>query len=99
MSKTEEIFDKAKNEIQNLWNNNNELSNFVKFPDNLILKNIKSKRAPVTNKLFNWREKLNSNHTDLHLAISDLSPYVNWEQGYEEKEVGKDFLSKYGFLN
>ena len=98
MSKTEEIFDKAKNEIQNLWNNNNELSNFVKFPDNLILKNIKSKRAPVTNKLFNWREKLNTNHTDLHLAISDLSPYVNWEQGYEEKEVGKDFLSKYGFF-
>ncbi|MFL2879008.1 MAG: hypothetical protein ACJZ8G_00590 [Candidatus Pelagibacter sp.] len=38
MSKTEEIFDKAKNEIQNLWNNNNELSNFVKFPDNLIFK-------------------------------------------------------------
>ena len=40
MNKTEDIFNKAKNEVQKLWDNQNELSDFVKFPDNLILKNI-----------------------------------------------------------
>ena len=32
MNKTEDIFNKAKNEVQKLWDNQNELSDFVKFP-------------------------------------------------------------------
>ena len=40
MNKTEDIFNNAKNEVQKLWDNQKELSDFVKFPDNLILKNI-----------------------------------------------------------
>ena len=98
MNKTEDIFNKAKNEVQKLWDNQNELSDFVKFPDNLILKNIKSKKVPITNRLLNWKNNINTNHKDVHLAISALSPYAKWEQGYDEKDVGNDFLNKYGFL-
>ena len=98
MNKTEDIFNKAKNEVQKLWDNQNELSDFVKFPDNLILKNIKSKKVPITNRLLNWKNNINTNHKDVHLAISALSPYAKWEQGYDEKDVGNDFLNKYGFF-
>ena len=98
MNKTEDIFNKAKNEVQKLWDNQNELSDFVKFPDNLILKNIKSKKVPITNRLLNWKNNINTNHKDVHLAIGALSPYAKWEQGYDEKDVGNDFLNKYGFF-
>ena len=98
MNSTQDIFNKAKNEIQKLWTNHKELSNFVTFPNNLVLKNLKPQKVPVTDKLFNWNENLNTNLTELHRAISNLSPHVNWEQGYNEKEVDKDFLNKYGFF-
>ena len=98
MNNTQDIFNKAKNEIKKLWIDHKELSNFVTFPNNLVLKNLKPQKAPVTDKLFNWNENLNTNLTELHRAISNLSPHVNWEQGYNEKEVDKDFLNKYGFF-
>ena len=63
MNKTEDIFNKAKNEVQKLWANQNELSDFVKFPENLILKNIKSKKVPITNKLLNWKDAITKLHT------------------------------------
>ena len=98
MNNTTDIFDKAKIEVQKLWANHKELSNFVNFPKNLVLKSLKSQKISVTDKLFNWNKNLNTKLLELHKAISDLSPYVNWEQGYNEKEVGKDFLNKYGFF-
>ena len=70
MNSTQDIFNKAKNEIKKLWIDHKELSNFVTFPNNLVLKNLKPQKAPVT----------------------------DWEQGYNEKEVDKDFLNKYGFF-
>ena len=98
MNNTTDIFDKAKIEIQKLWADHKELSNFVNFPKNLVLKSLKSQKTSVTDKLFNWNKNLNTKLLELHKAISDLSPYVNWEQGYNEKEVSKDFLNKYGFF-
>ena len=98
MNNTTDIFDKAKIEVQKLWANHKELSNFVNFPKNLVLKSLKSQKISVTDKLFNWNKNLNTKLLELHKAISNLSPYVNWEQGYNEKEVGKDFLNKYGFF-
>ena len=98
MNNTTDIFDKAKIEVQKLWANHKELSNFVNFPKNLVLNSLKSQKTSVTDKLFNWNKNLNTKLLELHKAISDLSPYVNWEQGYKEKEVGKDFLNKYGFF-
>ena len=90
MNNTADIFDKAKIEVQKLWANHKELSNFVNFPKNLVLNSLKSQKTSVTDKLFNWNKNLNTKLLELHKAISDLSPYVNWEQGYNEKEVGKD---------
>ena len=98
MSNTENIFNNAKSEIEKLWNNKSVLSNFVKFPKNLLLKDLNKNKIPVTDKLFNWNLNLNTKLIELHNSISKLSPYVNWEHGYKEKEVGKDFLNRYGFF-
>jgi len=98
MSNTENIFNNAKNEIEKLWNNKSVLSNFVKFPKNLLLKDLKINKIPVTDKLLKWNLNLNTKLIELHKSISKLSPYVNWEHGYKEKEVGKDFLNRYGFF-
>ena len=98
MNKIENIFNDAKNEIQKLWSNNNELFNFVKFPQNLYLKNFNTNKIPATKKLFNWNSNLNTNLKELHKVICNLSPYANWEHGYKEQDVGKDFLNKYGFF-
>ena len=98
MKDTENIFDNVKSEIEELWNNNIVLSNFVKFPKNLSLKNLNKNKIPVTDKLFKWNSNLDTELIGLHKLISGISPYVNWEQGYKENEVGKDFLNKYGFF-
>ena len=98
MSNTENIFNNAKNEIEKLWNSNRVLSNFVKFPKNLLLKDLKINKIPVTDKLLKWNLNLNTKLIELHKSISKLSPYVNWEHGYKEKEVEKDFLNRYGFF-
>tara|TARA_A100001011_G_scaffold394385_1_gene486670 strand:+ start:716 stop:1309 length:594 start_codon:yes stop_codon:yes gene_type:complete len=98
MSNVENIFENTKDEVEKLWYNNSTLSNFVKFPKNLSLINFSRNKIPVTEKLFNWNSNLESNLKELHILISSISPYVNWEQGYEENDVGKDFLNKYGFF-
>ena len=98
MNDTENIFNNVKSEIEELWNNNIVLSNFVKFPKNLSLKNLNKNKIPVSDKLFKWNSNLNTELIGLHKLISCISPYVNWEQGYKENEVGKDFLNKYGFF-
>ena len=98
MSNLENIFENTKDEVEKLWYNNSILSNFVKFPKNLSLINFSRNKIPVTEKLFNWNSNLESNLKELHILISSISPYVNWEQGYEENDVGKDFLNKYGFF-
>tara|TARA_B100001057_G_scaffold447259_1_gene486619 strand:+ start:3970 stop:4563 length:594 start_codon:yes stop_codon:yes gene_type:complete len=98
MSNIENIFENTKDEVEKLWYNNSTLSNFVKFPKNLSLINFRRNKIPVTEKLFNWNSNLESNLKELHILISSISPYVNWEQGYEKNDVGKDFLNKYGFF-
>ena len=98
MSNTENIFNNAKSEIEKLWNSKSVLSNFVKFPKNLLLKDLKINKIPVTDKLLKWNLNLNTKLIELHKSISKLSPYVNWEHGYKEKEVEKDFLNRYGFF-
>ncbi len=98
MIEKKSIFDEVINEIHNLWVNNLELSNFVKWPKDLCLSKIKSNKVEVTNKLSKWKRKDHSSTSKIHNLISTLSPYVNWEKGYDEKEVGKKFLKKYGFF-
>ena len=61
MNNTKNIFNKAIVEIQKLWADNKELSNFVNFPNNLILNSLKSQKTPVTDKLYNWNQNLNTN--------------------------------------
>ena len=74
MIEKKSIFDEVINEIHNLWVNNLELSNFVKWPKDLCLSKIKSNKVEVTNKLSKWKRKDHSSTSKIHNLISTLSP-------------------------
>jgi mannose-6-phosphate isomerase-like protein (cupin superfamily) len=91
------LFIDLKKEIYQLWENNLELSNFTKLPEELIYNDTQPNYIMPAKKLENWES--NSLETmKVHDIIKQLSPYVNWKQTYEEKDVGKSFLEKYGYF-
>jgi len=98
MIEVNKIFDRAYIELEKLWANYDVLSNFTKLPKNLDLKNLKTNKLPVTDKILNFSSNMSSNTRDLHHALKDLTHFVNWEPGYGEQDVGKDFLNNYGFF-
>ena len=91
------LFIDLKKEIYQLWENNLELSNFTKLPEELIYNDTQPNYIMPAKKLENWES--NSLETmRVHDIIKQLSPYVNWKQTYEEKDVGKSFLEKFGYF-
>ncbi len=80
------LFIDLKKEIYQLWENNLELSNFTKLPEELIYNDTQPNYIMPAKKLENWVS--NSSETvKVHDLIKQLSPYVNWKQTYEEKDV------------
>ena len=98
MIEVNKLFNQAYIEIEKLWAKYDVLSNFTDLPKNLNLKNLKTNKLPVTDKILNFNSNMNSNTKELHHALKDLTNYVNWEPGYGEQDVGKDFLNNYGFF-
>ena len=99
MNNNEELFNEAKNEIEKLWSDNKKLSDFVNWPNDLILKEKNTHKINVADKLSTWKSP-NDNQVDkIHNLISNLSPHVHWENGYSENEVNREFLNKYGFFD
>ena len=98
MLNNENLFIQTKNEIEKLWSDNKKLSNFVKWPKNLVLKEKTTHKINVTEKLSIWKSSDNHQVDKIHNLISDLSPEAYWENGYSENEVNREFLSKYGFF-
>ena len=92
-----ELFIDLKNEIYQLWENNLELSNFTKLPKDLIYNEVQPNYILPAKKLENWQSH-SLETMRVHDIIKQLSPYVNWKQTYEEKDVGKSFLEKYGYF-
>ena len=91
----ERHFKDLKNEIYKLWKKNLVLSNFTKLPKDLIYNDLQSNIIKPAKKLKTW--KSNSTKTGrIHDIIRELTPYISWKQTYEEKDVGKSFLEKYG---
>ena len=91
------LFIDLKNEIYQLWENNLELSNFTKLPKDLIYNEVQPNYILPAKKLENWQSH-SLETMRVHDIIKQLSPYVNWKQTYEEKDVGKSFLEKYGYF-
>jgi hypothetical protein len=92
------LFIDLKKEIYQLWENNLELSNFTKLPEELIYNDTQPNYIMPAKKLENWAS--NSSETmKIHDMVKQLSQYVNWKQTYEEKDVGKSFLKVWLFLN
>ena len=91
------LFIDLKKEIYQLWENNLELSNFTKLPKDLIYNEVQPNYIFPAKKLENWQSH-SLETMKIHNIIKQLSPYVNWKQTYEEKDVGKDFLEKYGYF-
>ena len=98
MIEVNKLFNQAYIEIEKLWAKYDVLSNFTNLPKNLNLKNLKTNKLPVTDKILNFSSNMNSDTRDLHHALKDLTYFVNWEPGYGEQDVGKDFLNNYGFF-
>ena len=91
------LFIDLKKEIYQLWENNLELSNFTKLPKDLIYNEVQPNYILPAKKLENWQSH-SLETMRVHNIIKQLSPYVNWKQTYEEKDVGKAFLEKYGYF-
>ena len=94
----ENLFIKTKNEIEKLWSDNKQLSKFVSWPKNLVLKEKTINKINVTKELSFWKSKGNNHINKIHDLISELAPHVNWDNGYNELQVGKKFIDKYGFF-
>ena len=92
-----ELFDNLKKEIFLLWSQNKNLSEFVKLPEKLTYNKIPNKKFQSVNILDNWEVDDNSIKS-IHKLIKKISPYINWKQNYEEKDVGKKFLDKFGYF-
>jgi len=93
----EKLFKNLKKEIYKLWEKNLVLSNFTKLPKDLIYNELQSNIIEPAKKLKTW--KSNSAKTGkIHDIIRELIPYISWKQTYEEKDVGKSFLEKYGYF-
>ena len=98
MLNNENLFIQTKEEIEKLWSNNKKLSNFVKWPKNLVLKEKTTHKINVTEKLSIWKSSGDHQIDKIHNLISNLAPYVNWNNGYSEDQTSKEFLDKYGFF-
>jgi hypothetical protein len=93
----EKLFKDLKKEIYKLWEKNLDLSNFTKLPKDLIYNNLQSNYIEPTKKLKTWKSNF-SKTENIHDNIRELTPYINWKQTYDEKDVGKSFLEKYGYF-
>ena len=98
MSNNEDIFNQTKIEIEKLWSDNKQLTNFVNWPKNLVLTNKSKNKINVTQKLSSWKSNNDEQIDKVHNLISNLAPHVNWNNGYSEDQTSKEFLDKYGFF-
>ncbi|MDC0481676.1 dimethylsulfonioproprionate lyase family protein, partial [Candidatus Pelagibacter sp.] len=69
----------------------------TKLPKDLIYNEVQPNYILPAKKLENWQSH-SLETMKVHNIIKQLSPYVNWKQTYEEKDVGKAFLEKYGYF-
>ena len=91
------LFEHLRQEIFYLWDKNDNLNQFVKLPKNLTFNVIDSNKLSSVKILEDWVEDDNSIKS-IHKLIKKISPYINWKQSYEEKDVGKKFLDKFGYF-
>ena len=98
MLNNEDLFNQTIIEIEKLWTKNKRLSNFVNWPKSLVLTKKPINEIKVTKKLSSWKSKGSEQVNKIHNLITNLAPYVNWDNGYREDQVSKEFLDKYGFF-
>ena len=98
MLNNEDLFNQTIIEIEKLWTKNKRLSNFVNWPKSLVLTKKPINEIKVTKKLSSWKSKGSEQVNKIHNLITNLAPYVNWDNGYSEDQVSKEFLDKYGFF-
>jgi mannose-6-phosphate isomerase-like protein (cupin superfamily) len=91
------LFKDLKKEIFKLWEKNLDLSNFSKLPKDLIYNNLQSNYIEPAKRLKTWKSNFTKTE-NIHEIIRELTPYINWKQTYDVKDVGKSFLEKYGYF-
>ena len=91
------LFEDLRQEIFYLWDKNDNLNQFVKLPKNLTFNVIDSNKLSSVKILEDWVEDDDSIKS-IHKLIKKISPYANWRQNYEEKDVGQNFLDKFAYF-
>ena len=85
------LFRAAMNTIHQQWMNIPEVVNFTPWPTDLTLKEIKPNHIPASTILQKWKTGLNPQTKRLHECICTLTPHVNWQQTYFEKNLVETF--------
>lgn len=93
----ENIFLSLKDQIYQLWNNHSDLSNFTKLPTELKYNEVSPNLIKPAEQLKNWQSSFVKTN-EIHESIKKLIPFIHWKQTYDEKDVGKSFLDKYGYF-
>jgi len=97
MISKKQLFDNLKKETFSLWSSDKILNEFVKLPENLIYNDIPSFNIDSVKILDNW-EADDSTIKPIHKLIKEVSPHAQWQQTYDEKDVGKNFLDKFAYF-
>ena len=90
MTNKYQLFDNLKKEFFLLWSSHKNLNEFVKLPRNLKYNSIPNNKIESVKILESWEEN-DSSIKSIHKSIKQVSPYANWRQTYEEKDIGKTF--------
>ena len=98
MQNNVDLFNQTISEIKKLWSDNIKLSDFVNFPNNLILKEKPINSIAVTQIFSNWKSEGNQQTDKVHNLLSNLSNHVNWQNGYDKKDANIKFLENFGFF-
>jgi len=93
----ENIFLNLNDQIYQLWNNHSDLSNFTKLPTELKYNEVSPNLIKPTEQLKNWQSNFVKTN-EIHESIKKLIPFIHWKQTYDEKDVGKSFVDKYGYF-
>jgi len=74
-----------------------DLAAFAAWPDDLTPTGLQPATIPATDLVCDFNLDGGASTRDLIAAIKATAHLAQWKQTYTEKEVGADFLSKYGY--
>ena len=85
------------NAAKNLYQSHKDLKKFAKWPDDLTNSSLPSMIMPAAKLVENFSLNGTSETNPLIKVIKTNVNLAHWKRTYTEKEVGYDFLNRYGY--